>query len=73
MRPLLETKDWILNLLLLMFQNWHDIYNEVEAKHTVSRAEDLRNNVVNSTVFYKNRANSNLLQLKLSKHFIKQL
>lgn len=50
-----------------MFQNWHDIYNKVEAKYTVSRDEDLRNNVVNSTVFYKNCANSNLLQLKLSK------
>lgn len=50
-----------------MFPNWQDIYNQVEAKHTVSIAEDLRNNVVNSTVFYKNRANSNLRQLKLSK------
>lgn len=50
-----------------MFQNWRDIYNKVGAKHTVSGVEDLRNNVVNSTVFYKNRAISNLLQLKLSK------
>lgn len=50
-----------------MFPNWQDIYSQVEAKHTVPIVEDLRNNVVNSTVFYKNRANSNLLQLRLSK------
>lgn len=67
MHPLLETKGWILNLLLLMFQNCYDIYNKVEAKYTVSRVEDLRNNVVNSTVFYKNHANSNFCQLKLSR------
>lgn len=47
-----------------MFQNWHDIYNKVEGKHTVSRVEDLRNNGANRTAFYKNRANSNTLQLK---------
>lgn len=47
-----------------MFQNWHDIYNKVEGKHTVSRVEDLRNNAANRTAFYKNRANSNTLQLK---------
>jgi len=42
MRHLLETNDWICNLFLLMFQNRHDIYNKVEAKHTASRVEDFR-------------------------------
>lgn len=50
-----------------MFPNWQDIYNQVEAKHTVSMVEDLRNNAVKSTVFYKNRANSHLRQLEPSK------
>lgn len=49
-----------------MFKNWH-IYNKVEANPTLSGVEDLRNNAVNSTVLYKNCANSNLLQLKPSK------
>lgn len=50
-----------------MFPNGQDIYNQVEAKHTVSTVEDLRNNAVKSTVLYKNYAKSNLLQLKLFK------
>lgn len=50
-----------------MFPNWQDIYSQVEAKHAAPVVEGLRNNAVNSMVFYKNRANSNLLQLKLPK------
>lgn len=57
-------------LTALMFPNWQDIYNQVEAKHTVSMVEDLRNNAVKSTVFYKNRAYSSLLQLQLSKQIL---
>lgn len=34
-----------------MFQNWHDIYNKIEAKHTVSRVEYLKNNAANKNSF----------------------
>lgn len=55
-----------------MFPNWQDIYSQVEAKHAAPIVEALRNNVVNSPVSYKNRANS-ILQMKLSQiDFIQQ-